>query len=105
MPADLTLPSLTTQLVQVPIQVTFEGAPYDPTADVVAFAFVNGNAYPATWYTGSWQTTVQGNYLAQCLIGPVGGVVALAPATYTVWVKITDDPEVPVLSTGSLQIT
>jgi len=103
--ADLDISSLSTQLVQVPIQATYEGAPYNPTSDVVQFAFVQGPAYPATWFTGSWQTTVQGNYLAQCLIGPSGGVTVLTPATYYVWVQITDNPEVPVLTAGSLRIT
>ena len=105
MAADLALPSLTTQYVQVVVQAQYQGAPYDPTADEVQFAFVVGSGYPTTWYTGSWQTTIQSNYIAQCLVGPNGGAVALAPATYVVWLKILDVPETPVLSAGSLQIT
>ena len=105
MPAELVISSLSTQLIQVPVQVTYEGAPFDPTSDVVQFSFVVGSAAPATWYSGSWQTTIQSNYLAQCLVGPNGGVVSLVPATYTIWLKITDDPETPVLPCGSVQIT
>jgi hypothetical protein len=103
--ADLAVPAISTVYVQVPVQASYQGAPFDPTAYVVEFAFVVGSAAPATWYAASWQTTIQGNYLAQCLIGPNGGVVTLGQATYTVWLMITGSPEVPVIPAGSLQIT
>lgn len=105
MSADLTVSSLSTVNIQVPVQASAEGAPYNPTSDTVQLAFALSSAYPVTWYTGSWTTTVQGNYIAQCLVGPANSGVVLAPGTYTVWVKITDSPEVPVLPAGSLQIT
>lgn len=82
-----------------------QGQPYDPVGDTVQFAFVVGNGYPQTWYTGSWTTNIQGVYLAQCLLGPLNGGVVLAPATYVIWVQITDNPEVPVQLAGSMQIT
>jgi hypothetical protein len=93
-----------TMLVQVPIQATLDGEPYDPTGDVVSMAFVVGSGQPASFNSGSWQTTVQGYYLAQCLVGPENGGVVLAPATYGIFVKIVDNPEVPILPAGSLQI-
>jgi hypothetical protein len=102
--ADLTLPSLTTEYVQVAVQAQMNGEPYDPTGDTVQFAFVPGSGYPVMWYAGSWTTNVQGNFLAQCLVGPTG-TVQLVPSTYTVWCEITDNPEVPVRPVGSLQIT
>jgi hypothetical protein len=96
-----------TLYVQVPIQATVSGTPYDPTGDAVAMAFMPGSGQPGSgdWNTGSWQTTAQGIYLAQCLVGPENSGVVLAPGTYAVFVKITDNPEVPVLPSGSLQIT
>lgn len=105
MPADATISSLSTEYLQVPVQASLNGTPYNPTGDPVEFAFVTGSGYPVTWYPGSWVTTVQSIYLAQCLIGPQNGGVVLAPGTYTVWVQITDFPEIPVQPTGSLQIT
>jgi hypothetical protein len=104
-PADLTIASASTEFVNVPVQATVAGEPYNPTSDVVAMAFVAGSAQPATFYTGSWVTTVQGSYVARCLVGPANSGVVLAPGTYVVWVKITDDPEVPIKPAGTLQVT
>jgi hypothetical protein len=42
-------------------------------------------------------------YIAQCLVGPDGGVT-LATGTYTIWVKVTDNPQVPVEPVDLLQI-
>lgn len=107
MQADTTVSSLSTEYVQVPIQAVVNGAPYDPTGDPVFMAFVpvGISNYPVSWFGGSWSTTVQGNFLAQCLVGPGAGGVVLAPGFYTVWVKITDSPEVPVKPVGTVQIT
>ena len=106
-PADLTVLASSTVYVQVPILAIVSGTPYDPTADEVFMAFMPGSAQPTddSWNAGSWQTTAQGNYIAQVLIGPENEGVVLAPATYSVWVKVVDSPEVPILPCGSLQIT
>jgi hypothetical protein len=96
--------SLSLEYVQVVVQVTAGAALYDPTGDEVQFAFVNGSAYPSAWYTGGWTTNLQGSYIAECLVGPAG-TVTLTPAIYTVWVKITDDPEIPVRTAGTVTIT
>jgi len=92
------------EYVQAVVQVSAGDTNYDPTADEVQWAFVNGSAYPSTWYTGAWTTNLQGQYVAECLIGP-GGTVQLQPAIYTCWIQITDDPEVPVRTAGSVTIT
>lgn len=84
-----------------------------PTAASVSFAFLGpygdqglaSGAVPTsttTYYTGSWGTGVNGSYLAQCLVGPSGGVVALTTGTYNVWVKIFGTLEIPVLLSGIL---
>jgi hypothetical protein len=106
MPADITISALSTEYVQVPVQAMVAGSPYNPTADVVQFSFVpSGSAAPGSWNTGSWDTTVNDIYLAQCLVGPGSSGVVLAQGTYAVWVKITDSPEVPVKPAGTLAIT
>ena len=105
MAADITISSLSTVYLQIPVQVTAQGQPYDPVGDDVNFAFVNGSAYPATWYPGSWTTNIQGVALAQVLVGPLNGGIVLTPATYVIWVQIVDDPEVPVTQAGTMQIT
>jgi hypothetical protein len=94
-------------LQYVPVQITVQVGV--PTGDTVQFAFTTGGADPQAgdWKTASWATNItglpNGVYIAQCLVGP-GGAVQLAAGTYQIWVKITDNPEVPVLKGGTLQI-
>lgn len=83
----------------------------NPTSDVVKFAFMpvpgggtSSNPGPADWHTGGWTTPSPGVYVAQCLVGPATGGVALTVGTYTIWLQIVDNPEVPVDPIGTLQI-
>lgn len=101
---DLTVSVLSTEYVKVPIRATVNGAPYDPTADVVDFAIVIHNATPGVgdWNTGGWETTTQGEHLARVLIGPAA--LALPTGFYDVYVKVVDNPETPVLLAGVLRI-
>lgn len=92
-------------MVQVPITARLNGSPnYDPTGDAVQLAFIAGTAKPtdADWRPGTWGIDPGPTYLAQCLVGP--NAVVLAPGTYQVWVKVTDNPEQPVLMAGQLVI-
>jgi hypothetical protein len=98
---------LSLQYIQVQVLATVLGAPIDPTSDVVQFAFTLNGANPGTWSTGSWASDAplaNGAYIAQCLVGP-GGTVTLTRGTWTTWIKVTDDPEIPVITAGELQIT
>jgi hypothetical protein len=102
------IPALSTQYVQVPVRATSGGLSYNPTADTVQMAFLAGWAPPGSgdWKTASWAGTiaVNGIYSAECLIGPQNGGVSLAVGSYTAWLKITDNPQVPVFITGTLTI-
>lgn len=105
--ATLTKSRLDTSYVQVPIQAIFNGEAYDPMGDVVQLAFMTSWALPsdADWNTGAWSvSTAPGIYLAQCLVGPSNGGVDLDVGTYTIWVQITDDPEIPVINAGTLAV-
>ena len=104
---NLTLSSLSTDYVQVPVSAAIDGANYNPTPDTVQLAFMAPGASPGTsdWHTGSWDTPSAGTYMAQVLIGPAAGGIVLTPGTYTIWVKVTDNPEVPVRTPGFLVIT
>lgn len=101
---------LSTEYVIVPVQATKAGAPYDPTSDVVQFAFAptpNYSPQTSDWQTGSWDTassSILYPYNAKCLVGP-NGTVTLTQGTYVVYVKITDSPETPVIAAGQLSIT
>ena len=99
----ISLSVLSTEYVRVPIAATVNNAPYNPTNDVVQFAFTTGgDPVAGDWHAGVWDS---GNapYVAQCLVGPGG--VALTVGTWVIWVKITDNPEIPVRQVGQLAIT
>ena len=100
----LSLSTATTKYVRWLVTATAVGAPIDPSTDPVAFAFIPPNTTPgiSDWHTGSWES-FSGLHFARFLFGPVGGLV-LAPATYKVWIKITDNPEVPVEPIDDLTI-
>ena len=104
------LSQLATEYVLIPVAATKAGVPYNPTGDIVQFAFmpqatqVPGNS---DWVTGSWDTdtaSVIYPYSAKCLVGP-SGAITLGIGTFVIYVKITDAPEVPVLIAGQLQIS
>ncbi|WP_157875966.1 hypothetical protein [Peterkaempfera griseoplana] len=101
------IPAASREYVLVSVTATVEAAPYDPTGDLVEFSFPGPGADPVTWVPGSWDThPVPGTstFTARCLVGP-GGDVTLAQGRYAVWVRITDNPEVPVRQAGLLAIT
>jgi hypothetical protein len=106
----ITQSALSLEFVAVAVTAKAAGTPVNPTSDTVEFAFTAVTAKPASgdWKTGSWDGTqpqTPGNaYIAHCLVGP-GGTVALPTGRYTMWVRITDSPEVPVIPFGLLHIT
>lgn len=101
----MTLDRLSTEYVPVQVSATIDGSSYDPTADKVQMAFMRGTAKPGSgdWNLARWETA-GGTYLAECLVGPAGGIV-LAPGLWSIWVQVTDSPEVPVRSPAQLSIT
>lgn len=101
----ITISASSLEYVRCAVKSTLNGAPYNPTNDAVQFSFTTGPSAPGTWNTGSWETdSVAGTqYIARCLVGP-SGTITLTPGTYTIWVKITDNPEVPVKQPGQLKV-
>ena len=90
----------TLEYVRVRVVAKKLGAVVDPTGDTVAIAFTNPGAVPVSgdWKTAAWETdtsTAPHTYWAVCLVG-TGGAVTLTEGEYSVFVKITDSPEVPV---------
>lgn len=105
----LTISRNSTEYVRVPVAARSSGAAVDPTADTVTMAFLAGAGPPESgdWKTASWDTdasTYPPTYRAQCLIGPTGGTVTLTAGVWSVWVKVTDSPEVPVKRAGQIKI-
>lgn len=111
--ADYEISAASTEYISYPlINPTVNGLPYDPTADVVQFGFVtaapNTGTSPSTWVTGSWSTVTPAgsaaSYVARCLIGPANSGNVLAVGQWWVWIKVTDNPEVPAKPVGTLTV-
>lgn len=95
------------EFVNAKIGAEDAGVPADISGDTVEFAFTLRDDKPTTWLPGAWASTTplaDGRYTARCMVGP-GGVITLAPGTYTVTVRVTDDPEIPVIPCGQIIIT
>ena len=101
---------LSLQYYFVPVSVTKLGLAYNPTGDTVQFAFMpTPTQVPmvSDWVSGSWDTnqaSVLFPYSCKCLVGP-GGTITLGIGTYVAYTKITDDPEIPAMIVGQLQIS
>ena len=106
----VTISHLSTEYVLIPIAATKEGVAYNPTGDVVSMAFMpNAVQQPGVsdWQTSSWDidsTNILYPYSVKCLVGPAG-VITLVQGSYSIYVKIVDNPETPVLSCGQLIIS
>lgn len=99
-----------TTYVRIPVYADNDGVQVNPTTYTVNMAFIPviSNSVPglSDWKAASWNTTAQGGYVAQCLVGPSGGTITLtAGTTYNVWIQIIANPETFVANTGQVQIT
>lgn len=102
---------LDTEYVIIPVSASKAGTAYNPTADVVQFAFMpTPTQVPGVsdWVNGSWETvptSVLYPYNAKCLVGPgTAAVTALTLGSYSIYLKIFDNPEIPVRVVGSLAV-
>lgn len=82
----------------------------NPTSFPVALAFTTPGGDPQTgdWKTASWNTGVTldpGEYMAQCLVGPNGGVVTLAKGEYQIYAQVSANPETPQIPAGMLRVS
>lgn len=107
----ITRSTLDTEYLTYPVSFIIGGVSQNPTGDTVAFAFMpnpaNTDPGVSDWHTGQWITTGTGTYQAQILLGPANGGLIPAPAgpgLWNVWVRITDNPEVPVQMIDLLQL-
>jgi len=91
------------EYVRVRVEAEKAGVDFNPTADAVVFAFPVVGADPDTWYAATWETEAgtPPRYHAMCLVGTTA---ILTEGTYDVYVKVTDDPEIPVKRVGQVAI-
>ncbi|CRK59092.1 hypothetical protein [Alloactinosynnema sp. L-07] len=80
--------------------VTVDGAT-PPPSDLVHFAFLAaGWPVPSTtWHVGAW---VDGK--ARILVGPGAGGLVVPLGSYRVFLRVTDNPEIPIDQVGQLTI-
>lgn len=96
--------SSSSEFFRVLVTATDSSGSINPTGDTVDFAFISGTDEPTsstTWSAGSWEST-SSPYVARILIGGTGTVLSVG--TYGAWIKITDNPEVPILACGVVTI-
>ncbi len=97
--------AISLEYVRVLVSASIDGATVDPTNDAVRFAFKTGGQQPSSgdFLAGSWEV-IGGVPYARILVGP-GGTIQLAAGRYDVYLKITDNPEVPVRLAGPLTVS
>lgn len=108
MPTPDTILAVSTIYVRTPITAKATGVSYDPTGDTVTAAFMPpgvppgpADMKPATWEIDPTTTPV--TYYARCLVGPAGDTT-LTPGLWSMFVKIVDNPEQPVLHAGPIRV-
>lgn len=102
---------LSKEMVNFHVSASLAGQVVNPTsapAKTVDVAFLTnsrGEPVSGDWKAASWDTTVIGTYVAQCLVGPGGTFVPVAGRYYT-WVRITDtaSSETVIRQVGTLYI-
>jgi hypothetical protein len=99
---------LSTQYVDIPLAAVKNGTAYNPTSDTVQFAFMpTPTQVPASadWVAGTWGTSnnIVYPYNALCLVG-TAGTTALTQGNYSIYLKVTDSPEIPVFIAGQVQV-
>lgn len=94
--------------VRVQTSATKSGVNYDPTGDAASMAFIAPDTAPgpSDWNPAIWETigTVPwATYYVLCLVGP-GGSFVPTQTVYSVWVRVTDTPEIPGELVGTLTV-
>lgn len=101
----LRIPSTSLQYIKVgPVRLVEDGKVVDVTESVVELAFTavtstddgTQDPAPSAWTVGSWETGPDRRYMARVLQG-TGGAITLAEGTYNAWLRLTRDPERPVI--------
>lgn len=98
-----------TQPVQ---QVVSPPSGINPSSDAVQMAFIPVPASgiapspaPGQWNTAYWEVDSGPVYWASILVGPANGGLVLTAGVYQIFVKVVDNPAVPVLPGWLLSIT
>lgn len=111
--------ALSTEFTVIPVEVVIpQLASADVEADQVQFNFANGGLPPhltpgdspnlpqwSGWLDGQWVDLSTGGLVAVILTGPgEGAAVDLARGKWAIWLKVIDNPSVPVAPVDTLTI-
>lgn len=103
MPARIS--SLSKEYLVVPVKTNPGGVAVNTAIATVEFAFLaGGEPQEADWKNGEWTSSGQTDY-ARVLIGPGSTAGALSDGNYTVWLRVSQSPEVVVRPAGSLTVS
>lgn len=110
MPAQIPIiAAASVEYLRVAVSAKEAGVVVNPTTDAVAMAVkTSGTPSGGDWKTAAWETdatTDPDTYYARVLVGTGTDVGALtAGDTYSVWVRVSDSPEVPIKHAGYIQV-
>src|ERR1700756_4576062 len=109
MPQPLVISKSSLAYLKTRIHATVDGVVIDPTGDVVKIALIPGvdSPAPSDLKTASWETdssTTPVTYRARILVGPGSSIVPIA-GPHTMWVQVTDSPEIPLIPCGIVVVT
>lgn len=86
--------------------VRLDGGQTDPTDLGVEMALVEGSPEANPPEEGDWKTAAWAEggppYRARLLVGP-GQDVVPTPGLHTLWVRLTDTPEIPIRPSGLVE--
>ena len=96
---------LSLETLWAPVDAQKDGQPYDPTGDTVLGATVVHPSQPGEddWRPAVWQDTAdQHRYAIGTQVGPP--ILQLEPnVTYGYWVQFADDPDTPIIFSGTFR--
>ncbi|WP_262403454.1 hypothetical protein [Actinomadura sp. CNU-125] len=92
----LTIPSVSKEYLHIPVT----GGSVSTPVEIAVINASTEEPAEADWRPADeWDGTT-----AKLLIGP-GGTLELEDGTYRVWVRVTANPEIPVIRSGLLEVT
>lgn len=99
---------LSTEFIRVPVAATENGAAIDVSLQDVEMAVIPTATQPVSgdWKSAEWETdssAAPSTYHARMLVGPASSNITLtAGQIYDVFVRVTDNPEIPVRNAGAV---
>lgn len=98
------IPSISREYITVEVEARRHGRRLDLNGTGVQFAFVPAGEEPGVgdWVAGDWES-VQGVYLARCMVGPGGANPGAGD--WVAWIRVVSNPEQPARVLGILRVT